>query len=302
MRKTSKTDLEEFVQQLENLPTSGFLHLFSQSVLRVDKPKHLLPLTPRSIQARVCHKVFQSPLPPTLETIQKLGEEFVAAIKPTAEEKTAIEEKTRLQANAVRWHEERFCRLTASNFGNLMLRRSGFDKLAKDILFTKVPSGVPSIKWGHDHEPVAFQEYEKWLLDHSNLKLKKSGIRIGEPPYLGASPDGILEDTEGNLSGIIEIKCPYSAANLTVREACEKLDNFYCYIDDNDIKLKTKHVYFYQVLGTMAIGNASFCHFIIWTPKLMETITITFDQVLWEEVHCKLTTFYNDYMLPLIIY
>lgn len=59
--------------------------------------------------------------------------------------------------------------------------------------------------------------------DHSDLKLRKSGIHIGEPLYLGASPDGILKDVEGNLSGIIEIKCPYSAVNLSVRKACEKL-------------------------------------------------------------------------------
>ena len=136
MRKTAKTDLEEFTQQLKDLSTScGFLHLLSQPASQVDKPKHLLPLTPISIQARVHHKVFQGSLPPTLETIQKLGEEFVAALKPTVEEKTTIEEKTRLQANAVRWHEERFCRLTASNFGKVVLRRSGFDKLAQDINF-----------------------------------------------------------------------------------------------------------------------------------------------------------------------
>ena len=221
MRKTSKIDLEVFTQQLKDLPTScGFLHLLSQPASQVDKPKYLLPLTPRSIQARVHHEDFQGSHPPTLETIQKLGEEFVTALKRTADEKTAIEEKTPLQGNAVRWHEERFCRLTASNFGNVVLRRSGFDKLAQDILFTKVSSGVPSIKWGHDHEPIAFQKYEKLLSDHSNLKLKKSGILIGEQPYLGASPDGVLEDAEGNLSGIVEIKCPYSAANLTVKEAC----------------------------------------------------------------------------------
>ena len=221
MRKTSKIDLEVFSQQLKDLPTScGFLHLLSQPASQVDKPKYLLPLTPRSIQARVHHEDFQGSLPPTLETIQKLGEEFVTALKRTADEKTAIEEKTPLQGNAVRWHEERFCRLTASNFGNVVLRRSGFDKLAQDILFTKVSSVVPSIKWGHDHEPIAFQKYEKWLSDHSNLKLKKSSILIGEQPYLGASPDGVLEDAEGNLSGIVEIKCPYSAANLTVKEAC----------------------------------------------------------------------------------
>ena len=101
------------------------------------------------------------------------------------------------------------------------------------------------------------------------------------------------------MSSIVEIKCPYSAANLTVNKACGKLDNFYCYIDDNDIKLKTKHAYFYQVLGTMAIAKVSFCHFVVWKPKSMETLTIAFDRVLWEEFHYQLTTFYKDYIIPL---
>ena len=65
--------------------------------------------------------------------------------------------------------------------------------------------------WDHDHELIA-------LSDHSSLKLNKSDILIGDPPYLGASPDGVLEDIEGNLSDIVEIKCPYLAANLTVKE------------------------------------------------------------------------------------
>ena len=52
MRKTTKSDLEKFTQQLKDLPTScGFLHLRSQPASQVDKPRHLLPSTPRSIQA-----------------------------------------------------------------------------------------------------------------------------------------------------------------------------------------------------------------------------------------------------------
>ena len=35
---------------------------------------------------------------------------------------------------------------------------------------------------------------------------------VGDPAYLGASPDGVLLNDTGSLKGIIEIKCPYSAA------------------------------------------------------------------------------------------
>ena len=84
---------------------------------------------------------------------------------------------------------------------------------------------------------------------HPNLTLQKAGFYVGEPGYLGASPDGILIDDTGCVQGIIEIKCPYSAAKLTVREACSEC----CTLDeDSQISLDRYHVYYYQILGTMA--------------------------------------------------
>ena len=41
---------------------------------------------------------------------------------------------------------------------------------------------------------------------------------------------------------MIEIKCSYSAANLSVREAHAVLQDFYCYIDDDSyIRLNENH-------------------------------------------------------------
>lgn len=304
MQKTSKSELEEFTLQLETLqPPCGFLHLLSQPSKDITTT-HLLPLTPRSVQARVRAMLFQSTLPPTWEVIQNYGKEFITGITPSAEEKAVVENKTRLQASALRWHEERFSRLTASNFGSVMIRKSSFDKLARDILFKKVPSEVTSIKWGRDNENTAFKEYEKLITQrYPNLQLRKSGFYIGDPAYLGASPDGVLEDTEGNLYGIIEIKCPFSAANLSVREACTMLDDFYCYTDENnDIKLNVKHKYYFQVQGTMAITNAQFCDFVVWTTKSMECIKIPFDNNVWISLLHKLKEFYLNYMLPAVLY
>ena len=82
-------------------------------------------------------------------------------------------------------------------------------------------------------------EYEKQVKQcHPNLKLRKAGIYIGNPPYLGASPDGMLEDHWGNPSGVIEIKCPYSVPKsmecITINfdqhlweTLLSKLQNFY---------------------------------------------------------------------------
>ena len=89
--------------------------------------------------------------------------DFIKGITPTIDEKKVIEEKTRLQAFSARWNEEHHCRLTASSFGQVILHKSGFQKLAKTILHTKIPASVPSIKWGRDNESPAFSEYKSQL-------------------------------------------------------------------------------------------------------------------------------------------
>lgn len=140
-----------------------------------------------------------------------------------------------------------------------------------------------AIKWGSDHENTAFNEYERQMTQyHHSMKLRKSGFYIGNPAYLGDSPDGILEDTSGDLCGILEIKCPYFAANISVREACSTLDDFYCNINDDDkIKLDVSHVYYFPVQGSMAMTHAPFCDFVVWTTKSMERIMINSDEELW---------------------
>ena len=49
--------------------------------------------------------------------MEDYGNEFIAGITLTDQEKFVAEKSTRLQSAAMRWHEEQFNRLTASNFG-----------------------------------------------------------------------------------------------------------------------------------------------------------------------------------------
>ena len=308
MRKTSPDDLEEFKKQLQELPTgSAFLHLLCKPSITAATPTATinLPLLPRSVQCRVRDKLFKMPLPPTLECLQELGKEFIDAITPSSEQTINVEQKTRMQANCARWHEEHFCRLTASTFGTVMKRKSNHQKLAQYLLERKmVPSTVRAIRWGREHEDVVFDIYSSEMnKHHPHLTLHKSGMYIGEPGYLGASPDGVLVNDTNTICGIIEIKCPYSAAKLTVKEACSLCNDFYCYLDDNsELNLKENHAYYYQVQGTMAITKADFCDFIIWTPKSMEIICINFNSHVWETILPVLKNFYMQYMLPCILY
>jgi len=164
---------------------------------------------------------------------------------------------------------------------------------------------IPALKWGREHENDGYECYSASLSHrHPGLTLKKSGLIIGEVPYLGGSPDGILINDSGMIVGLLEIKCPFSAAKLTVSEACERLDKFYVFKDDEgQFSLDRSHVYYYQVQGAMAISNVKFTDFIVWTPLSFEIITIDYDPVIWkDEMLPKLTAFYTSYMLPAILY
>ena len=141
--------------------------------------------------------------------------------------------------------------------------RSDHQKLAQSLLQIRLCHLVRAIRWGREHESVAVEEYSQTVsLCYPHLSLRKSGMYIGNPAYLGASPDGVLVDESGTVTGIIEIKCPYSAAKLTVQEACSYCSDFYCYVNDNgEVKLNDNHAHYFQVLGTMAVTGAQFCDF-----------------------------------------
>lgn len=57
------------------------------------------------------------------------------------------------------------------------------------------------------------------LLDTS-LTARKAGFVVGDPAYLGASPNGIVQKQEGTSVKLIEIKCPFSVKHLFVEAAC----------------------------------------------------------------------------------
>ena len=181
MRNTSQADLKEFRDELKELPNgTGFSHLLHKpSETSHSKTISPLPLVPQSVQCRIKVKLFSIPLPPSLHDLQELGQEFIDEITPNSQQRCDIEKATRLQASCMHWHEERYCRLTASNFGAVVKRRSAHINLAKSLLFGKVLSNVRALKWGRDHEHVAFSQYSSEVARlHPNLTLQKSGFHV----------------------------------------------------------------------------------------------------------------------------
>ena len=158
MRNTSQAELEEFTDELKELPNgTGFSHLLHKpcdtSPTKTTSP---LPLIPQSVQCHMKLKLYSMPLPPSLQILQELGQEFIDTITPNSQQRSEIEKATLLQTNCVHWYEEMHCRLTASNFGAVVKRRSAY---TTSLLSRKVISTVQALKWGRNHDKIALAQY-----------------------------------------------------------------------------------------------------------------------------------------------
>ena len=100
------------------------------------------------------------------------------------------------------------------------------------------------------------------------MTTKVSGLIISmSNSCLACSPDGWVEDNNSpDIHGVVEYKCPYASRDITPIEA-SKEKNFFCTMDNGQVKLKHNDKYYYQVQGVMAITKRRWCDFVVWTPK-----------------------------------
>lgn len=104
-----------------------------------------------------------------------------------------------------------------------------------------------------------------------------------------------------NPCGVLEVKCPASAKDKSLRELCIKPNFFLSLQANNTMKLKANHSYHYQVQGQMHITQRMWCDFFVWTPRVADyhIERIFYKPELWENImYPKLRKFYFCSMLP----
>ncbi|WAR21973.1 LOW QUALITY PROTEIN: hypothetical protein MAR_015947, partial [Mya arenaria] len=129
------------------------------------------------------------------------------------------------------WAAARKLRFSASNFGQIIAaskRNRLCASLKKRLLSAyNLQKGAP-IQWGITHEKNGLDAY-----------CRTGGVTLVQTGILGASPDGFvqgdycgrvhLQDKEQPVMSpdIIELKCPLSAKDMTITEACHSNKDFY---------------------------------------------------------------------------
>ena len=120
--------------------------------------------------------------------------------------------------------------------------------------------------WGTKKEKCARELYYKEIgPSHENFEVSDVGFVISPQwPHLGASPDGVVSCT-CHGKGVIELKCPYSHKDDTIKNAVTK-NNTFCLIEhDGKLKLRRDHTCYYQIQTQMHICGVNYCDFVVCT-------------------------------------
>ena len=136
-------------------------------------------------------------------------------------------------------------------------------------------------------EERACQQYKTYMKQtgHPDLTTDVCGLFVSlDNPWLAGTPDGLVNDPNDDTSkslGLVEIKNPYSARNLTLEEAM-KTPTFCLEHKDGLFRLKRRHDYFYQVQCQLYCTKRDWCDFVVRTEKDLHVERIHKDSTWWD--------------------
>ena len=233
-------------------------------------------------------------------------EEFVGNVGTYYSNEVCSEifDSTTSQSQSNMWFYQRVGRITASNVHACLhyTGRSEEGSLIKTILGKTFydTSSVPSLNHGRKYESKARELYlEQFKNEHQEVEFESTGLIIVQSePLLGASPDGFVK-CKCCGKGCIEIKCPYTNANLCPKQAAGlDLKNFCMQSELPILKKSLSSPYYCQIMCQLALSNREWCDLTLFTHKGIYTQRIVFDNEVWNTMKDQLRLFYKSYVYP----
>ena len=213
---------------------------------------------------------------------------------------SCVEQNTRDQADSEHWMIERRLRITASRVGSIskMRKTTRRSKKVQELLYSTFRGNQATLYGSSKDEETKLQYITQQRRNgHPDLTVSKCGFIVClTNPWLGASPDGAVQDPNGadDLLGLVEIKNPFSARQKTLREACAS--STFCLEEKENVKLR--HDYYHQVQCQLYCANRNWCDFVLRTNKEMHVERIYRDKKWWGQQLAKLRKFYFTDLLP----
>lgn len=214
------------------------------------------------------------------------------ACSVSMEEARELEKMTRGQ-NTPLWQEERRKRITASRFGDVVLRKAAVNE---KFIASFVKQGNHTTRYmnmGHDNEANAIAKYKALR----GVEVHPVGLCVNPgAPFLGASPDGLVWDKSNNEFGLVEVKTLAKAMEegLTVQEAIEQRRVPFF----KEGKLSERHKYYYQIQGQLGVTGLTWCDLVVDSGGDIYVERITFDSQVWEDMFSILERFYSTHLEP----
>lgn len=215
-----------------------------------------------------------------------------------ADNREQIEKETTEQSASRKWFECRRNIITASNFGRIICLRedTGCEGVLKSMLYSP-DLDTKFMEYGREHEQTARLALEKLL----NVKIYECGLFIDKMHYvLGATPDGLI----GNDTDMVELKCPFSAADLTPEDGIrQRKITFWKINKSKDIfEINTKHKYYFQLQGQMHVTGRKFGIIAYWTKMGIKYEQIDRDDDFWKpKMFPKLEKKFFNCLLPELV-
>ena len=224
-----------------------------------------------------------------LKTDEMLFLEQEKILSISREDCISMQQATIGQHTNVIWKQQRTFRLTSSNFGQICKATARMDRthLAESMVSPKAFSGR-AVQHGLQYESVAVKQFEKQY-----MPTVECGMFVCEDvAWLAASPDRVISD-----EAILEVKCPFSAKNKAITSTTVP------YLKDSygNLKLDTKHNYYYQIQGQLLCSDRNKCYFCVYTCKDMQVIEIERDASFISAMIDSLKEFFQDYFLPALL-
>ena len=134
---------------------------------------------------------------------------------------------------------------------------------------------------------------------HINFEIANTGLII-EPlyPFMGASPDAVVSCTCCG-HGVLEVKCPFTCTDkdfLSVAMTTPMQED-----DNEELKLKIDHAYYYQVQMQMKFAHAQYCDFVVWRKDDFIVDRILPDVSFINDALAKANIFVKTALLPELI-
>lgn len=253
---------------------------------------------PPNLRQLLCHEAQSENLPQLVSRAQGT----IPQLAITDEMVRHAEGLTRQQAKCPAWFKYRAGRVTASIMKSVCSTTTTQPSisLVKKICYPEQNRfSTAATQWGIDHEEDAIAEYVAVMKTcHTNFGHNKTGVFLSTKyPHLAASPDGTATCSCCG-KGLIEVKCPHTAAHTTAEQAAVNNADFCLEAVNGKLQLKHGHAYYYQIQTQLAVCDFPYCDFVVWTPLSLHIERVLQDKAFFDTINAAASNFFVRVILP----